>query len=130
MEIEDVLHTLAPGECIKVEKIASDVGLPVEEVEQKLKSMVRADPDLELIVNTQGTYLQIKRGKKDIKQPPPTEPTEDKKKIAYCYMVVSGIAFFVGGFINAPSGFSVVNGLLGLVVAFFVTLFFFECYKY
>ncbi len=131
MEIKDILHTLAPGECITVEKLAKGTGLPIEEVERRLKVMVKADPDLEMIVNTQGTFVQVKRGKLSIENPAPTKKSaEEKKKLAYCYITVSGIAFIIGGFGIAPAGgFSAANGVLGLVIAFFVLLFFFECWK-
>ncbi len=136
MEIDELLHLLAPGESITVEKIAREINLPVEEVERKLTSMVKADPNLEMIVTSHGTFLQVKHLTKVIEDPVDDRTTgrinirnkfREYKTIVSLFLVLSGGAFVIGGFFGVPGEFSVGNGALTAVIAFLVLFFFCYC---
>ncbi len=136
MEIEDLLHMLAPGETITVEKIASETSLSVEEVERKLTSMVKADPNFEMIVTAQGTFIQVKHLEKVAENSMDGHTTggtnirgrlREYKAVVLLLLGISAGAFVIGGFFGTPGEFSVGTGATVAVIAFFVLLFLCYC---
>ncbi len=137
MNIEDFIRTLKPGECVSVERIAKEIDLPLEDVEREIKSMVQGDPDLEMIVNAQGTFIEVKRFRKTSQSGNPVndsghqvQNTRPKEflPIVLGFIIICVAAFVIGGFFGTPLGsFSPSTGALVAIIAFFVLLFFCYC---
>ncbi len=136
MEIEELLHMLTPGMTISVENIARETKLSVEEVEQKLTSMVKADPNLEMIVTAHGTFVQVKRLEKVTESSMDGHTTgganlksrlREYKPMVLLLLGISAGAFVIGGIFGSPGEFSVGIGVTSAVIAFFVLLFYCYC---